>query len=143
MYNYSNHIVFYWMHGFLHDFPPSGRFVTLLYLLAPPTSNLCTSAWIKSHYQLSEKHTPRMPVCNMIINHVKTDCLAIKTSSLHSPSPRYLQMWTDRAWPQAEKQPSPPSCSLSSSFYPPSSLINPLYRFLIFIYLPECAFLPF
>lgn len=35
------------MHGFLHNLPRSGRFVTLLYLLAPPISNLCTSAWIK------------------------------------------------------------------------------------------------
>ncbi len=56
------------------------------------------------------------------------------------------QMWTDRAWPVAERQPGPVSrslsLSLSTSISVHSSLINPLYRFLIFIYLPECAFLP-
>lgn len=79
---------------------------------------------------------------------MQTESLTVQTPSVHSTlSHRYLHTDVDgQSLAGGRKSGSlalypaiPPSLHPSS---PHSSLINPLYRFLIFIYLPEGAFPP-
>ncbi len=84
-----------------------------------------------------------MPQCNVIMFPWRQS-LTIKTPSLRSPPRRHLRTDVHRqrmaggraaAWPSIPPPPLQPTLN--------TSLINPFYGFIIFIYLPQCDFLPF